>query len=306
MPFSHHSHSGQFCSHAKCTLEEMIQTAIARKMRVFALTEHMPRDHADLYPEETEAGETEQYLVNKFDAYYAEALRLRQVYGSQIELLIGFETDWIRPSSRTMIEKLLEKFQFDMFMGSVHHVHTIPIDLDDQTYQAARDKSGGTDEKLFEDYFDDQFEMLKATRPPLVGHFDLIRLKSDDPDRTFQQFKGVWRKVLRNLDFIAEYGGILEINSASLRKGMQEPYPKQEICQAFLEREGRFALSDDSHSVEQIGLNYHLVLPFLEGAGIKTIHYLSRRSANSVSKHEASASVSELSTEDLKTLPFWN
>lgn len=53
MPFSHHSHSGQFCpGHAKNSLEEVIQTAIAQKMQVFCLTEHMPRDKEDLYPEE--------------------------------------------------------------------------------------------------------------------------------------------------------------------------------------------------------------------------------------------------------------
>lgn len=52
MPFSHHSHSGQFCGHAKGTLEEMVQTAISKKMKVFALTEHMPRDVEDFYPEE--------------------------------------------------------------------------------------------------------------------------------------------------------------------------------------------------------------------------------------------------------------
>ena len=53
MPFSHHSHSGQFCGHATNTLEEVVQKAIALKFQVFALTEHMPRDlDEDLYPEE--------------------------------------------------------------------------------------------------------------------------------------------------------------------------------------------------------------------------------------------------------------
>ena len=53
MPFSHHSHSGQFCLHAQDTLEQMIEAAIAKGMIVFSLTEHMPRDCVeDLYPEE--------------------------------------------------------------------------------------------------------------------------------------------------------------------------------------------------------------------------------------------------------------
>lgn len=56
MPFSHHSHSGQFCHHAKDSLEQMVQAAVQKRMRVFALTEHMPRDQdEDLYPEEVRA-----------------------------------------------------------------------------------------------------------------------------------------------------------------------------------------------------------------------------------------------------------
>lgn len=56
MPFSHHSHSGQFCAHAKGTLEEMIQAAIAKGFHTFALTEHIPRGNEDLYPEEVHHG----------------------------------------------------------------------------------------------------------------------------------------------------------------------------------------------------------------------------------------------------------
>jgi histidinol-phosphatase (PHP family) len=52
MPFSHHSHSGQFCAHATGQLEEMVEQAVAKKFKVFALTEHMPRGIEDFYPEE--------------------------------------------------------------------------------------------------------------------------------------------------------------------------------------------------------------------------------------------------------------
>lgn len=251
MPFSHHSHSGQFCGHATNTLEEVVQKAIALKMQVFALTEHMPRDQdEDLYPEEV--GSSPLLLAHKlilacqikqsitcaglfkiFDAYYHEAVRLRSAYASQIHLLIGVEIDWIRPSSRQLIESLFAKYQFDLFVGSVHHVYAIPIDYDAALYEKARSHGGGggpTDEPLFADYFDAQYEMLRALRPPLVGHFDLIRLKSADPERSFRTWDRVWQKVLRNLGFIAGYGGVVELNSAALRKGMSEPYPQAEIC----------------------------------------------------------------------------
>ena len=163
--------------------------------------------------------------------YFHEATSLRKKYANQIRILVGFEIDWIRPESRALVETSLKAFPFEFFMGSLHHTLTVPIDYDREMYEKARDLAGGSDERLFEAYFDEQLDMLQQLKPLVVGHFDLIRLKSDDPERSFKQWPGVWERILRNLDYVAGYGGILELNSAALRKGMSEPYPKAEICQ---------------------------------------------------------------------------
>lgn len=53
MPHSHHSHSGQFCRHAKDHLEEVVLEAIRQGFEVFGLSEHAPRYRIeDLFPEE--------------------------------------------------------------------------------------------------------------------------------------------------------------------------------------------------------------------------------------------------------------
>ena len=101
-------------------------------------------------------------------------------------------------------------------------------------YIKARSASGGTDERIFNDYFDSQYQMLKALKPPIVGHFDLIRLRSDNPDFNFLQWRCVKQSIIRNLDFIVGYGGVLELNSAALRKGMAEPYPAKAVCEVRL------------------------------------------------------------------------
>lgn len=193
------------------------------------MTEHIARQEIDFYPEE-ENVHTMATLEQLYDDFYNEAIRLQKVYADQIHLLIGFEVEWIRDSSLDIIQGLLKKYKVDLFVGSVHHVHTVPIDYDTSYYHKARDIAGGTDERIFEDYFDSQYEMLKALRPPVVGHLDLIRLKSDTPDRSFRTWPKVWQKIERNLKFIAEYGGVLELNSSAQRKGMSEAYPQSEIC----------------------------------------------------------------------------
>lgn len=230
MPFTHHSHSGQFCGHAKDSLEDIVQAAIAKGFHTLALTEHIPRPLEDFYPEEADE-HTEESLARLFDDYIIEARRLRNVYGSRIRILIGFESEYIRPTTLETIQSILTTHTFDFFMGSLHHVHTIPIDFDQKTYMQAREKAGGTDERLFEDYFDSQYEMLQALNPPVVGHFDLIRLLSDHRDSDFKDMANVWAKIRRNLEYIASYGGLLELNSSGLRKGLAEPYPCRPICQ---------------------------------------------------------------------------
>ena len=224
MPYSHHSHSGQFCGHAKSTLEEVVQTAIAKGFHTFAMTEHMPRPIEDFYPGESEE-HTEESLAESFDNYIIEAHRLKDLYSSKIQLFIGFESEYIRPSTLQLVKDILAKNTFDFFVGSVHHMYTIPIDFDQAAYDRAREKAGGSEEKLFEDYFDVQYEMLQVLRPPIVGHFDLIRLLSDHRDDNFKDMIGVWERIRRNLKLIASYGGLLELNSAGLRKGLAEPYP---------------------------------------------------------------------------------
>lgn len=211
-----------------------MEAAVAQRMEVFALTEHMPRHDEDRYPEEREMGLVYEKSQVSHKTYFQEAKRLREKFKSKIRIVIGFESEWIRPDSLDLINISLQNNEVDFFVGSVHHVHTKPIDFDQAGYDAAREVAGGSDHQLFGDYFDAQFAMLQAIKPLVVGHFDLIRLKSGDPERSFREWQGVWGRIVRNLQFIASYGGLLEINFASLRKGMTEPYPKDEIAKVHI------------------------------------------------------------------------
>ncbi|KAK5709371.1 hypothetical protein LTR17_019825 [Elasticomyces elasticus] len=293
MPWSHHSHSGQFCGHAAESLEQVVQDAIAKGMSTFCMTEHIARSDLDLYPEEAEK-HNQASLAQLYDDFYHEARRLQKAYAEQIQLFVGFEGEWIRygkHGSSKIIYGLLEKYEVDLFIGSVHHVHTIPIDFDTAMYHKARETAGGSDEQIFEDYFDAQHAMLQNLQPPVVGHFDLIRLKSDDPDRSFKAWPKVWEKITSNLH---------------LRKGMKEGYPQVEICEAFLAMGGRFTLSDDSHGIAQVGLNYEKVLHCVERAGITELSHLVPATAeSSIDPRFPEVQWAAVQVADLKQHAFW-
>jgi len=226
-------------------------------------------------------------------------VRLRQKYEGKIKILIGFEGEWIRPAYANLIQELAANENVDYFIGSVHHVHEIPIDYDAALYREARDVSGGMDEKLFEEYFDCQFEMLKTLKPKVVGHFDLIRLLSDEPNRDLRGMKGVWERVVRNLKFVVEYGGLMEINSSALRKGLKEPYPTRPICEEYLKMGGKLTLSDDSHGADQVGTNFGKAVEYLESLGVKELFLLESNARGA--QRRRILSVSSVSLADVKS-----
>jgi histidinol-phosphatase (PHP family) len=188
----------------------------------------------------------------------------------------------------------------DFFIGSVHHVHEIPIDFDAAFYGKAREVAGGTDERLFEDYFDAQFEMLKALKPRVVGHFDLIRLLSDEPDRDLRKMKGVWERVVRNLKYVVGQNGLVEINSSALRKGLKEPYPGRSVCEEFTKMGGRFTLSDDSHGIDQVGTNFMRVFEYLESLGEKELFLLEGDGANLDAKNKRVLNIQSVALSSAK------
>jgi histidinol-phosphatase (PHP family) len=76
--------------------------------------------------------------------------------------------------------------------------------------------------------------MRRELKPRVVGRFDLIKLLAAEPCQDPKRRGNDWRKIVRNLAFIVEYGGLLEINSSGLRKGLGEPYPGRSICEVSL------------------------------------------------------------------------
>lgn len=212
----------------------------------------------------------------RHELYIREAQRLQTKYASQIHLLIGFEGEWIRPEYGSLITSLASHACVDYFIGSLHHVNGHPLDFDDVFYRRAITSSGGTEEKMFERYYDQQYEMLTALKPRIVGHFDLPRLLSSDPDRDMRGWKGVWEKIIRNLKFVQSYGGWLECNTSALRKNMSEPYPCRSIAEEWIRIGGKFTLSDDSHGIAQLGTNYMKGLGYLQSLGVDQVWKLER------------------------------
>lgn len=260
--FSHHSHSGQFCSHAKGTLEEVVKEAIRRGWSTLGLSEHVPRyRQQDLYPEEVRRSLPSlpvaqnahnflqeelgvDHLSTTFEVYLVEAWRLKELYASRIAVLVGIESEYITDSGLDQLELLLKKHgdTIQYVVGSVHHCHEHAIDFDKHRFDVALasfpsaessntkkedDPDANQFSQLFCAYFDAQYTVLDRLRPAVVGHFDLCRLYY--PERDFRSFPAVWAKIERNIRLGVSYGALFEVNASAFRKGWSSAYPAPDV-----------------------------------------------------------------------------
>ncbi|ESK92743.1 histidinol-phosphatase [Moniliophthora roreri MCA 2997] len=280
MPYSHHSHSGQFCKHASGTLEEVVLEAIRQGFEVYGLTEHVPRYRSqDLYPEEE--GLDSGALLDQFDRFIHEAHRLKTLYASQITLLVGLETEFITSADLHHLDDLLRRYEgrVEYLVGSVHHVGEIPIDFDAPTYyKCLRAHEAGTETETMENflcsYFDAQYTLLERFRPEIIGHIDLCRLYR--PSLRLEDYRRAWASLERNIRFGVEYGALFEVNSAALRKNWDTAYPGQDVLRLIVSQNGKLTLSDDSHGPHAVGLNYKRMAQYLESQGITDVWFLQR------------------------------
>lgn len=260
----HGGHSGQFCQHARDSLEEVVRAYAEQGFRWVGLTEHMPPPgEAERYPDEVAAGLSAAALQQRFEEYFALGRRLQAEYRGRLEILLAFETE-AYAASLPWVRELVERLRPDYLVGSVHHVADICIDYSADEYARAVAACGGL-EALYCSYFDAQYALLRELEPAVVGHFDLVRIF--DPDfRVTLALPAVAERVRRNLDFIRDKDLILDFNLRGFHKG-EEQYPCREILLEALRLGIAVVPGDDSHGVASVGKHFERGVEVLRELG---------------------------------------
>lgn len=249
----HGGHSGQFCHHAKDSLDAVVQAYIAAGFAWVGITEHMPPlDDSKRYFDEVDSNIAATTLQEQFRRYFAECRRLQTRYAGKIRLFTAFETETYSGSS-AFVKQLIAETRPDYVVGSVHHVGDIGIDETPALYSKAAERAGGL-EALYCQYFDAQYAMLEDLLPAVVGHFDLIRIFDPGYLQTLTQ-PDVWARIERNLAFIAQKGLIMDFNLRGFDKSTEQ-YPSMPVLRRALDLGVTIVPGDDSHGVSSVGRNY--------------------------------------------------
>jgi histidinol-phosphatase (PHP family) len=226
-----HNHTTR-CNHAEGTVEEYIQRAIALGIDIYGFSEHAPMDFDEGY----------RLSFNEMKAYENDILSARETYKDEIEILLGYEVDWL-PGH--MDERVLDA-DVDYLIGSVHFIDKWSFDNPEFI--------GGWKERnvdeIWEAYFEATEAMAKSGKFDIVGHLDLIKVFRYLPQKDIRLL------AKASLKAIKRSGMVLEINTAGLRKPIGELYPSQQLLEEAYAMDIPITFGSDAHAVEQIGFAY--------------------------------------------------
>ncbi len=280
----HGGHSGEFCDHATGTLRQVLDAAITQGFRTYGVSEHAPRlGERYLYENERNLGWSVEKIAADFEAYGKTVFALAHEYADRLTVLRGFEIEVV-PHDRyvSIMQDYRKRFNFDFMVGSVHYIDHRSIDSGLPEFEQAMEAAGGL-EPLALKYYDSVTSMVEALRPEIVGHLDLIR-------KNGHRYGAVDTPKIRcavddTLEVVRDTGGILDLNTAGWRKGLDSPYPAPWLVARARDMGVPFCFGDDSHGPEVVGSGIDDARAYLLQNGVTTVTVLQRED-NSVRRRE--------------------
>jgi histidinol-phosphatase (PHP family) len=265
--------------HSHCTFcdgrshpEDFIKFAIAHKFRAYGFSSHSP------LPFETFWNMPKDDLPE----YIAEINRLKDKYAGILEIYLGLEIDYLDKTYNASTA-YFRSMPLDYRISSIHFLPWAEPLLEknmvciDGRYEdlekGINDHYEGCVRRLAEHFFESSMNMVEAGGFDVVGHVDKIYMNGyRHPDFDIQA--GWYRKsYLELLDFIAEKGLIVEVNSKNkTKKG--ETYPHIASYRELKRRNIPVMVNSDCHYPDLVNDGRGETLALLKIAGYRTTREL--------------------------------
>ena len=236
-----HMHTN-FCD-GKDTPEQMVLSAIEKGLKVVGITCHSYthfEEGCSITPENEQA-------------FIDEMQRLKDKYLGKIKVLCGIEWDLCTTSSGG---------KYDYIIGSMHYYRRgdefFPVDKSKKDFiNSVNTLFGGDYYLAVEEYYDNVSKIVESTNCDIIGHIDLVSKFNEGNnlfDENDERYISAYKKAVERL---VEFDKPFEINTGVISRGYRKaPYPSKPIYEYIKEKGGKFILSSDSHSKENVAFEF--------------------------------------------------
>ena len=236
--------------------EAMLRAALRLGFHTLGFSEH---GHAD-YDDCSMSLATEP-------AYRAEVLALRTKYAGQIEVLLGYEHDWLSPPP---------DYRYDFSIESVHYLRIgdeyVCVDDTREILESAIDRHfGGDPYALCREYFRTVSESCEGSDAQILGHMELVMKFNERRDIFDDDDPRYLRPALETADLAAERDMLVEINTGAIARGYRtQPYPGPALLRRLAARGARIIITSDCHNSDYLNCGFDDAAALARSCGFKT------------------------------------
>jgi len=250
-----HNHT-QLCGHAKGSIEEYIEKAIEKRIDIFGFSDHAPMKFDQKY----------RMSLEEADIYEKDVSEAKEKYKNSIEILLGYEVDFI-PG---LMENRILKADVDYLIGSIHFLPKSKSHNDILMHQEfwgfdnpefiGEYKNRDID-NVWQDYFDAVELMAKSGLFQIAAHLDLIKVFNFKPKKDIRLIAKNAIKAIKRSDMV------IEISPAGMRKPVEEIYPSQKLLEMAYELDIPITFGSDAHSPDHVGFKREEIESVAKRAG---------------------------------------
>ena len=278
--FDYHIHPN-YSIDAEGEVEEFCKAALDVGLKEIAFTTHLDTDRVaeDCYVN-VKGKRVDIASSVWFEDYESTIRDAGDLYKDQgLQVLLGVEVDCFPGVQEALPERFFST-DFDIIIGSVHLIDHIAISANGRAEEAFGKYSM---EELGEKYYSILLDSIDLDIFDVLAHIDLYR-------RYGEVFYGeaihnLWKPHLKELSkkMLSKSVGF-EVNTSSLRRGMQQPMPEARIIHALRE-EGinTVTVGSDAHTPHDIGKGIRTALDMIQEAGFEGPSIYRKRKSKIVS-----------------------
>jgi len=246
-----HNHT-ILCNHAVNSMDEYIKEAIKNGVYIYGFSDHAPMEFDEKY----------RMSFEDMDIYENWIDSLKEKYKDKIKILKGYEVDFT-----PKIDKRVMNRKVDYFIGSVHFLDN--WGFDNPEFLSEWKKRDVDD--VYKEYFKLIEKLAESKLFDIVGHLDLIKVFNYKPK---DNIKKIAKKAI---EAIADNKLVVEINTAGIRKKVNEFYPSVELLEMIKEFKIDITFGSDAHSKNQVAFYLEDAYKLAKYIGFKRVVYFENR-----------------------------
>lgn len=243
-----HTH---FSEDSEVSLEDYCAYAIKKGVKYLCFT-----DHVDLNP--VDSGLNYYKVDNFFEEFY----NVKEQYKEELNLLSGIEFG--EPHKYIKEFEHYCTYPYDFILASVHYFYN-------DMFLSQMVKDNIDYELAFKKYFEQLLLMVEFGNFDCVAHFDF-------PKRYYKKLYYEKETILKIFSTMIKNNICLEINTSSIRKGLAQPMPGEELLSIYKSLGGEcITIGADTHELSHLAADFDIAKNLANKLELKNVIFVQRK-----------------------------